>query len=105
MPGGVGPVAAAFASTMLYRRGDPVTRFDPPAAGTVAAAYRRAFPRDPVFVVADGRDLPAELSALDVDKVKEIAVKLPLWELTYNRRPDHAAKMPFVFSVFRLRGT
>jgi hypothetical protein len=104
-PPGINPSAPAFASTMLYRRGDPVTRFDPAHAAEVADAYTRAFPDDPVFVVADGRDLPAELSALDVDKVKEVAVNLPLWELTYDRRPDSSAPMPFVFTVFRLRGT
>jgi hypothetical protein len=104
-PAGINPSAAAFASTLLYRNGDPVTRFDASEATTVATAYRRAFPRDPVFVVADGRDLPGELSALVVDKVQEIEINLPLWELTYDRRPDHAAPMPFVFSVFRVRGT
>jgi hypothetical protein len=104
-PAGINPSAPAFASTLLYRNGDPVTRFDPSQASTVAAAYRKAFPRDPVFVVADGRDLPGELAALAVDKVQEIEVNLPLWELTYDRRPTHAAPMPFVFSVFRLKGT
>jgi hypothetical protein len=104
-PAGINPSAPAFASTMLYRRGDPVVQLDPAHAAVVAAAYRAAFPDDPVFVVADGRDLPGELAALDVQKVKEIDVNLPLWELTYDRRPDHAAPMPFVFSVFRLRGT
>jgi hypothetical protein len=104
-PAGINPSAPAFASTLLYRNGDPVTRFDATEATTVATAYRKAFPRDPVFVVADGRDLPGELSALVVDKVQEIEVNLPLWELTYDRRPDHAAPMPFVFSVFRLKGT
>jgi 4-amino-4-deoxy-L-arabinose transferase-like glycosyltransferase len=104
-PAGINPSAPAFASTLLYRNGDPVTRFDASEATTVATAYRSAFPHDPVFVVADGRDLPGELSALAVDKVQEIAVNLPLWELTYDRRPTHAAPMPFVFTVFRLRGT
>ena len=104
-PPGINDSASAFASTMLYRNGDPVTRFDAADATAVATAYRRAFPHDPVFVVADGHDLPADLSALAVDKVEQIEINLPLWELTYDRRPDHAAPMPFVFAVFRLRGT
>jgi len=104
-PAGINQSAPAFASTMLYREGDPVAILDPKHLPDAVDDYRAAFPDQPLFVVTDGRDLPAELANLDVEKVKEIDVRLPLWELTYARRPTRAAPMPFVFSVYRLRGT
>jgi 4-amino-4-deoxy-L-arabinose transferase-like glycosyltransferase len=101
-PPGVDGSGNAFAGSMLLRRGDPVALVDEGRAGAGADAFAELFPDRRLFVVADGDEPPPELEGR-VRAVTSIAVDLPIWETTYDRRPTKAGVLPYRFTVWRVR--
>jgi hypothetical protein len=66
------------------------------------AAYRAAFPGDPLFVVLDGPGVPAVLAPLGLTEVGHLTGTLPFWEESNDHRPDHARRIPYDITVLRV---
>lgn len=64
--------------------------------------YRDAFPDQPVFVVSDGNDLPAQLPAARFDKSRVVVEDLHVWEERPDRRPSEEVVMRLGVTVWRL---
>jgi hypothetical protein len=100
-PPGVDGSGNAFASTMLLRRGDPVALVDEGRADEGVEAFGDVFPDRQLFVVADGDEPPPELEGR-VRAIESIALDLPIWETTYDRRPTRAGVLPYRFTIWRV---
>jgi hypothetical protein len=99
-PEGVDGVANAFASTMLLRRGDASALFDRGRGGEAVDAYRTAFPGRQIYVVVDGEQAPDDLAGR-LTFVKPVAVDLPIWETTFDRRPTGTGRLPYRFTIWQ----
>lgn len=64
------------------------------------AAYKAAFPDDPVFVVWAGAERPPGLPNLT--EVDHLTGSLPFWEESDIERPDSARPVPYDFRVYRV---
>lgn len=93
------PVWLAEGELSVLLPGDPAIR------AAVIATYRKTFPRDPVFIVGDGGELPAGIVAAAVEPVDRIDYALPMWEESDLSRPDEAKTVRGELSVWRVRGT
>jgi hypothetical protein len=73
------------------------------------AAYVRSFvhgfPRQPVFVVAQGTAPPSRMDSLRLTPVDHIDRKLPMWQESDVQRPSHARTWPVDFTIWRVGGT
>jgi hypothetical protein len=99
-PGPATGSADAFASTLVYRHDAVVSRLPAGAGDDEVEAWTDAFPDRPLYVVADGPDLPPPLAGLHAEPVARIETVLPIWELTFDERPDEPAGLPFDFTVW-----
>lgn len=68
-------------------------------------AYADRFEGQPVFVVGSGGRLPGGIDPASVEPVLDRRTAPPMWEETYEERPDEARAVPVHVSVWRLRGT
>ena len=100
-PAGVDGSGNAFAGSLLLRRGDPVALVDEGRAGAGVDAFGEVFPDRKILVVADGDVPPPELAGR-VRAVTAIAVDLPIWETTFDRRPTRAGVLPYRFTIWRV---
>lgn len=64
------------------------------------AAYKAAFPNDPVFVVWAGAERPPGLDGLT--EVDHLTGSLPFWEESDIERPSKARPVPYDFRVYRV---
>lgn len=95
--------ADAFGSTVLYRNGFPSAQIPPDATGADLQTFADAFPDREVLVVVNGSELPEPLLDEDLQNIAHVQRDLPLWEITFDRRPTQASQMTFDFTVWRLR--
>ena len=83
--------------------GDAVLERDPNARNALLDRYAARFPDSPLFVVADGGQLPAGIDPDRVEPVLDRRVTLPMWEESDVERPDEALEVPVHVSVWRVR--
>jgi len=73
------------------------------ARRTVLDRYAERFAGRPLFVVADGGQLPAGIDPARAEPVLDRSVRLPVWEESDVERPDEAVQVPVHVSVWRVR--
>jgi hypothetical protein len=98
---GIDVSANAFAATLLLRDGHPVSMVDEGHLKEGVDAFEEVFPDRQLFVVVDGDEAPSGLASR-LTEVTTIAVGLPYWEITYDRRPTEAGTLPYRFTVWRV---
>jgi hypothetical protein len=81
---------------------DAALAMDGDARSTVLDRYAERF-AGPLFVVADGGQLPAGIDPARVEPVLDRQVRLPVWEESDVERPDEALDVPVHVSVWRVR--
>jgi hypothetical protein len=74
-----------------------------PAA--MIAAYRAAFPQDPLFVVSGRGALPAGVAPDAVEEVADLRASLPMWDESDEMRPRAAHHVPVHVQVWHVQGT
>ncbi len=82
---------------------DAALAVDGDARRTVLDRYAERFAGRPLFVVADGGQLPAGIDRARVEPVLDLQVRLPVWEESDVERPDEAVQVPVHVSVWRVR--
>jgi hypothetical protein len=82
---------------------DAALAMDAGARTTVLDRYAERFAGRPLFVVADGGQLPAGIDPARVEPVLDRSVRLPVWEESDVERPDEAVQVPVHVSVWRVR--
>ena len=75
---------------------------EPAEVPAYVAAYRAAFPGDPVYVVWESVPLPPEVAALDVRRVERFQGSMPFWLEEELRRPDRAKRVGYDFTVYEV---
>lgn len=75
-----------------------------PAGYGLAAVeeYQDAFPGQPVFVVAQGAELPAQLPADRFELAREVVGTIEFWEESVDERPDEAIEQTRGVSLWEL---
>ena len=82
---------------------DAALAMDGDARRTVLDRYAERFAGRPLFVVADGGQLPAGIDPARVEPVLDRQVRLPVWEESDVERPDEPVQVPVHVSVWRVR--
>ena len=83
--------------------GDTALAQDPFARARMLERYAARFPGAPLFVVADGGQLPVGIAPAAVEPVLDRTVRFPVWEESDVERPDEAVEVPVHVSVWRVR--
>ena len=83
--------------------GDAALAADAGARNRLLDRYAARFPDSPLFVVADGGELPAGIDPARVQRVLDRQVVLPVWEESDVERPDEAVEVPVHVTVWRVR--
>jgi hypothetical protein len=104
-PGPCCGTAAMLFAGPVWLRGEVSAMLPDSAAEQAAylAAYRAAFPGEPVFVVWEGPDpLPEALRAAGLTEVTRLRGTLPMWRESNDRRPDSARTLTYDVTVYRV---
>jgi hypothetical protein len=67
-------------------------------------AYRRTFPRRPLFVVWEGPNDPPGLGQLELVKADHLKGTMPIWEENSEERPRRTRQVPYEVRIFRVPG-
>lgn len=101
-PGPAEGPANAFGSTVQFRNGAISAQIADDAGMSDVNAFAEAFPDRELFLVVNGTDLPPSLDDEEFVNVTHLNRALPLWELTYDRRPERPSQMIFDLTVWQL---
>ncbi|MDP3711110.1 MAG: hypothetical protein Q8R60_01330 [Mycobacteriales bacterium] len=96
-----------FATPVWLTEGELSIRLpdDPARRQEIVDLYARQFAGQPVFVVADGTDLPTGLDGNKVAPVTNIVTTLPMWDESDTARPAKPREIPVEIAIWRVAGT
>jgi hypothetical protein len=75
---------------------------DPALRTPILTEYQIAFPKQPMFIVADAGGLPSGINPARVTPVAHIKARFPMWDESDTERPTGAHQVPVELLVWRL---
>lgn len=78
---------------------------DPANRQRVIDLYKAHFAGRPLYVVADGTDLPRGVDPAAVTPLTNITASLPMWEESDTERPDEPREVAVAIAVWQVTGT